>query len=487
MTSEEAVAKATPLSRRTARWLDSRLGAAGFARKALDKVFPDHWSFLLGELALWSFVILIATGVYLTFFFDASVEEIIYNGSYVPLQGVEMSRAYASALDISFDVRAGMVMRQVHHWAANVYLATTVVHLMRIFFTGAFRRPRELNWLIGVGMLIFSIVNGFVGYSLLDDQLSGTGLRIAHNIALSIPVGGTWLASLFFGGDFPGPDLIERLYVIHILLLPAVIIALLGLHLALVARQRHTQFSGPGRTERNVVGERVWPTFAAKGTAAFFLTAAVLCALGGLAQINPIWLYGPFRPAEVSAASQPDWYMGWLDGALRLWPGWEIRLFGFELPTPFYPSVLLPGITFGLLALWPFLEARITKDRDEHHLLDRPRDRPLRTAFGVSTLAFYTVLFFGGASDVLAVTFQTSVNALFQAFRIALLVLPPLAGFVTYRLCQELARRDRPGASTEAPRVAPAASDDGADNRRQIEPEDEPELDPASTAGVPRG
>ncbi|HEV2810838.1 MAG TPA: ubiquinol-cytochrome c reductase cytochrome b subunit [Acidimicrobiales bacterium] len=486
MSADQAIAKATPLSRRTARWLDDRLGAASFARKALDKVFPDHWSFLLGELALWSFVVLIATGVWLTFFFDASIEEIVYEGSYVPLRGIEMSRAYASALDISFDVRAGLVMRQVHHWAANVYLATTVVHLMRIFFTGAFRRPRELNWLLGVGMLIFSIVNGFVGYSLLDDQLSGTGLRIAYNIAISIPLAGTWLASLFFGGEFPGPDLLERLYVMHILLLPAVIVALLGAHLALVARQRHTQFRGPGRTEANVIGERVWPTFAAKGLGAFLLTSAVLCALGGLAQINPIWLYGPYRPAEVSAASQPDWYMGWLDGALRLWHDWEFRAFGFEIPTPFFPSVLLPGITFTLLALWPFLETRFTGDRGEHHLLDRPRDRPLRTAFGISTLAFYTVLFFAGASDVLAVTFQTSVNALFRTFQLMLLVLPPVAGFITFRLCKELARRDRPGASDQAPAVAAPAPGEGAERRQEIEPEDEPERDPASAAGVPR-
>ncbi len=486
MGAGSTVHKATPLSRRTARWFDARLGAASFARKALDKVFPDHWSFLLGELALWSLIIVLATGVYLTFFFDASTEEVVYQGSYVPLQGVEMTKAYASALDLSFDVRAGLMMRQIHHWAANVYLATTVVHLMRIYFTGAFRRPRELNWLIGVAMLILSIVNGFVGYSLLDDQLSGTGLRIAYNIAISVPVGGTWLASLFFGGDFPGPDLIERLFVIHILLLPAVIVALVGAHLALVARQRHTQFPGPGRSERNVVGERVWPTFAAKGLAVFLLTTAILSALGGLAQINPVWLYGPYRPAEVSSASQPDWYMGWLDGALRLWPGWEIRAFGFELPTPFYPSVLLPGVTFTLLALWPFLEARFTKDRREHNLLDRPRSRPLRTAFGMSTLAFYTVLFFAGASDVLAATFQTSVNGLFRTFRILLLVAPPVAGFVTYRLCREMVRRDRPGASAEATAVAPAAPDDGAARRREVAPEDAPEHDPASTAGVAR-
>ncbi|MGI9120349.1 MAG: cytochrome bc1 complex cytochrome b subunit [Acidimicrobiales bacterium] len=490
-TTSKRINKATPLSRRTARWLDERVGAAGFARKALDKVFPDHWSFLLGELAMWSFIILLATGVYLTFFFDASTQEVVYHGSYVPLQGVEMSRAYASSLDISFEVRSGLVMRQIHHWSANVYLATTVIHLMRVFFTGAFRKPREMNWLLGVGMLIFSIVNGFVGYSLLDDQLSGTGLRIAYNIAIAIPLGGTWLASLFFGGDFPGPSLIERLYVIHILLLPAVIILLLVVHLALVARQRHTQFGGPGRTERNVIGERVWPTFAAKGMSMFFLTAAVLCALGGLAQINPIWLYGPFEAAEVSAASQPDWYMGWLDGALRLWPSWEIRAFGFELPTPFFPSVLLPGITFALLALWPFLETRFTKDKAEHHLLDHPRNRPLRTALGVSTLAFYAVLFFAGASDVLAVTFETSITGLFPAFRLLLLVLPPIAGFVAYRLCRELTHRDQPSSGSLAPedRVTPTPDGNGADatdgtNGQRSDPEVSAESEAEPKAGA---
>ena len=434
--------KGTPLTRRTARWLDSRIGAAGFARKALDKVFPDHWSFLIGEIAMWSFVIVLVTGTWLTFFFEPSIEEIVYRGSYEPLQGVEVSRAYASALDISFDVRAGLVMRQMHHWAALVFVASTVVHLCRVFFTGAFRRPRELNWVVGVLMMILAIVNGFAGYSLVDDQLSGTGLRIAYNIVLSIPVGGTWLASLLFGGEFPGPAIIGRLYVIHILLVPAVLVAMLAVHLFLLVTARHTQFAGPGRTERNVVGERVWPTYLAKALGMFFLTAAVLALMAGLAQINPIWLYGPYRPADVSAASQPDWYMGWLDGALRLMPNWEIRAFGYEVPNPFFPGVLLPGITFTLLTLWPWLEARFTRDRDEHHLLDRPRDRPLRTAFGVATLTFYTVLFFAGASDVIAITFGTSINFLFRALRVLLFVLPAVAAWVAFRLCKELALRD---------------------------------------------
>src|SRR5687768_23524 len=397
---------------------------------------------MIGELALYCFVILLLTGVYLTFFFDASANETVYRGSYEPLQGVEMTQAYRSGLELSFDVRAGLVMRQMHHWAALLFLASIVVHLGRVFFTGAFRRPRELNWMIGVTLLILAMFNGFAGYSLLDDQLSGTGLRIAYSITLSIPLVGTWIASLLFGGEFPGPDIIERLYVIHILLIPAAIAILLTAHLAILVRQKHTQFPGPGRTEDNVVGTRMWPTYAAKALGLFFLVTAVVAFLGGVFQINPVWIYGPFAPAEVSSASQPDWYMGWLDGALRIMPGWETRAFGYEVPNPFFPAVLLAGVTFMLLYLWPFLEARVTGDRTEHHLCDRPRQRPVRTALGVATLSFYVICFFGGASDVLSSTFGLSVNAVLWTFRFALFVVPPVAAAITYRLCRELSARD---------------------------------------------
>jgi ubiquinol-cytochrome c reductase cytochrome b subunit len=430
------------ITRRVARWADQRLGGANFARTALGKVFPDHWSFLIGEIALYSFVVLVLTGTYLTFFFHPGQQEVVYDGAYAPLRGVEMTEAYRSALELSFDVRAGLVMRQIHHWAALLFLAAIVVHLMRVFFTGAFRRPREINWIVGVVLLILGIFNGFAGYSLLDDQLSGTGLRIAYSITLSIPVAGTWLASLLFGGEFPGPDIITRLYVIHILLIPAVIVGLIGAHLAILVRQKHTQFPGPGRREDNVIGERVWPAFAFKSIGLMFITAAVLCAMGGLAQINPVWLYGPFRPDEVSSASQPDWYMGWLDGSLRLFPNWEIRAGGYQVPNPFFPAVLMAGVTFGLLFAWPFLEARWTGDYESHHLLDRPRDRPVRTMLGVATLAFYTVLTLAAATDVTATTFGVSVNGVVRSFRALAILAPPIAGFVAYRLCKELQARD---------------------------------------------
>jgi len=428
--------------RRMARWVDERIGGAKLARTALNKVFPDHWSFMIGELALYCFIILIVTGIYLTFFFDPGAEHTVYTGSYGPLRGVEMTQAYASALRISFDVRAGLVMRQMHHWAALLFLASIVVHLGRVFFTGAFRKPRELNWIIGVTLLTLAMFNGLAGYSLLDDQLSGTGLRIVYSIALSIPLIGTWICSLVFGGEFPGTDIIERLYVIHILLLPALIAILLTAHLYMIVLQKHTQFPGPGRRESNVVGKRMWPTYAAKAIGVLFMVASVLAFLAGVFQINPIWIYGPYVPSDVSSASQPDWYMGWLDGALRIMPGWEVRAWGFEIPNPFFPGVLLAGLTFGMLYAWPFLEARVTGDHEVHHLLDRPRQRPVRTALGVATLTFYAICFFAAASDVLAATFGLSVNAVLWTFRITALAVPPVAAWVTYRLCKELSARD---------------------------------------------
>ena len=427
------------------RYVDSvadRLGAHSLAGKVLRKVFPNHFSFLWGELALYSFFVLLITGTYLTFFFEGSQQEVVYDGSYTPLQGVEVSSAYESVLRISFDVKGGLLIRQMHHWAALVFVGAVALHLARVFFTGAFRRPRELNWIVGVTMLILAIFNGFAGYSLLDDQLSGTGLRIAYSITLSVPIIGTWLASFLFGGEFPGPDILSRLFVIHILILPAIIAVLIAIHLAMVVRHKHTQFPGPGRREDNVVGERMWPTYAAKATGLFFLTAAVLCLLGGLVQINPIWIYGPFNTAEVSSASQPDWYMGWLDGALRIMPGWELRAFGYEIPNPFFPGVLLASVTFALLYAWPFLEARVTRDYAEHHIDDRPRQRPVRTALGVACLAFYIVLFLGAASDVLSTTFGLSVNAVIWTFRVLVFVLPVVSGWITYQLCKELSARD---------------------------------------------
>jgi ubiquinol-cytochrome c reductase cytochrome b subunit len=469
--------------RRVFRWVDERLGASNFARTALDKVFPDHWSFMVGEIAMYCLVILIVTGVYLTFFFVPSSNQVVYNGAYKALAGANMSAAYKSSLDISFDVRAGLVMRQMHHWAALIFLASLVVHLCRVFFTGAFRRPREVNWIVGVSLLVLAIMNGFFGYSLLDDLLSGTGVRVGYSIALSIPVAGEWLAFLFFRGEFPNTDFIPRFFVLHVLLVPAVIVGLLTAHLAILWRQKHTQFPGPGRTEKNIEGSRLWPSYAAKSVGLFFIVTSVIAALGGLAQINPVWLYGPYDPAQASAAtagSQPDWYVGWLDGALRVMPGWEIRAFGHTVANPFFPGVLLPGITFGLLYAWPFLERRITKDANAHNLLDRPRDAPVRTALGAATLTFYAILFVAGGNDVLASVFKVAPESITNLFRILIFMAPLAVFLVTRSTCRSLARDD----------VHPFEGPVGSRVRRtpkggyeEVEPDAE---EPAATGGSTR-
>jgi ubiquinol-cytochrome c reductase cytochrome b subunit len=429
---------------RLGRWFDSRVGGARIGQSTLQKVFPNHWSFLFGELALYSFIVLVATGIFLTFFFDATIEETVYAGSYAPLRGERMSSAYASTIELSFDVRGGLLVRQIHHWAALIFLGAIVVHLLRVFFTGAFRRPREVNWVIGCTLMLLALVNGLFGYSIVDDQLSGGGLRILFSVIVGIPFIGPVIASLLFGGTFPGTDIIPRLYVLHILVLPAAIALLVTFHLAILVKHKHTHFPGRGARDDNVVGERLWPTYTFKAVGLLFIVASVLGLLGGVAQINPIWLYGPFRAENVSSASQPDWYMGWLDGLLRLFPNWETRIGWFTIPNQFYSGVVIPGIAFTIMYGWPWIEARITGDRAEHHVLDRPRDVPWRTGVGVAAFMLFTVLGFAASDDVLAVAFGLSVNALTWTFRVAAFVVPVVGGYVAYRLCLGLRAYEGP-------------------------------------------
>jgi ubiquinol-cytochrome c reductase cytochrome b subunit len=433
----------TPLGK-AALEVDDRLIVAGPLRRTLNKVFPDHWSFLLGEIALYSFVVLLISGTYLTFFFDASMREVVYEGTYAPLRGAEMSAAYESTLYISFDVRGGLFMRQLHHWAALLFVASIVVHLMRIFFTGAFRRPRETNWLIGVALLVLSFAMGFTGYSMPDDLLSGTGLRIVSAIILAIPVVGTWVHWAVFNGDYVGEFIVGRMYIVHVLIVPAIILALIALHLLILVKQKHTQFPGPGRTEHNVVGNRLFPAFAGKAGGLFFIVFGVCAALGGLVQINPVWLWGPYNPAQVSAASQPDWYVMFLDGSTRLFPAWDINLPGnYTIPALFWPTLVLPGILFTLLALYPFIERKLTRDTASHHLLQRPRDVPVRTSLGAMALTFYVVLMISGGNDVVAEKFDISLNAMTWIGRIGLVILPPIVYVFTYRICLGLQKHDR--------------------------------------------
>jgi len=426
-----------------ATYLDERVGSNAGAKKNLRKVFPEHWSFMLGEVALYSFIILLLSGTYLTLFFKPSMTEVAYNGSYVPLKGVPMSEAYASTINLSFDVRGGLLMRQIHHWAALIFVSAIVIHLFRIFFTGAFRKPRELNWLIGNGLLTLALVEGFCGYSLPDDLLSGTGLRIADGVLLSIPVVGTYVQFFLFGGEFPGQAIVPRMFVAHVLLVPGIMLALITVHLMLVVVQKHTQFPGPGRTNENVVGFPLLPIYMAKAGGFFFIVFGVSALLGAVAQINPIWLYGPYYPDQISAGSQPDWYIGFLEGSLRATPNWETNLFGHTIMwNVFLPGLVLPGLMFTVMALYPFIEAFVTGDKREHHLLDRPRDNPVRTAFGAMSIAFYGLLFMNGGNDIIAYSFHTQINLVTRFTQVALIVLPPIVFIITKRTCLGLQRKD---------------------------------------------
>ncbi|MGN9912305.1 cytochrome bc1 complex cytochrome b subunit [Phytohabitans sp. LJ34] len=429
--------------------LDDRFQAATPLRNILNKVFPDHWSFLLGEIALFSFIVLLLTGTFLTFFYDPSLSTTTYDGSYAPLRGVHMSQAYASSLNLSFDVRGGLIMRQMHHWAALTFMSAIVVHMFRIFFTGAFRKPRETNWIIGSLLFWIGFLAGFTGYSLPDDALSGTGLRIASAIMLSIPVIGSWVTTSIFDGEFPGHVIMGRFYIAHVLLIPGALLALISVHLGLVFKQKHTQWPGPGRTEHNVVGERFVPRYTIKQGGFFMIVFGVIALMGGLFQINPIWLFGPYEAYTVSAASQPDWYVMFLDGSTRLFPAWEIRFDlwgwgdGYTIPPIFWPTVVLPGILTMLPLAYPFIEARLTKDYRAHNLLQRPRDVPARTALGAMAIAFWVVLTLSGGNDVIADKFHISLNAMTWAGRILLLLAPPIAYYVTYRICLGLQQHDR--------------------------------------------
>ncbi|MDN3353209.1 ubiquinol-cytochrome c reductase cytochrome b subunit [Actinomadura sp. DC4] len=424
-------------------YADDRFATANFLRGKMKKVFPDHWSFMLGEIALYSFVILLLSGVFLTLWFKPSMSEVVYHGSYTKLNGVSVSEAYDSTLRITFDVRGGLLMRQIHHWAAVLFLASIMVHMLRIFFTGAYRKPREINWLIGVTMFTLAILEGLFGYSLPDDLLSGTGLRITQGVLQSIPLVGTYLYYFAFGGSFPGHDFIPRLYTVHVLLIPGLLLGLVAAHLMIMWFQGHTQFPGKGKSESTVTGKAFYPVFLLKTNAFFLFTFAVIAGLATFAQINPIWLFGPYTPDSITAGSQPDFYMGFLEGALRIMPNWETNLWGHTIGWNVLIPALVPlGLIMTGAALWPFLEQWATGDRRVHHFADRPRNAPFRTAVGMTAVAFYGLLWLAGGNDILADRFDVSLYATTWFFRFAVIIGPIIAYIVTKRICIGLQRSD---------------------------------------------
>jgi ubiquinol-cytochrome c reductase cytochrome b subunit len=427
----------------TGGFFDDRLGAAGPLRSVLRKVFPDHWTFLLGEIALYSFIILLLTGTFLTLFFKPSMSDVVYHGSYTHLRGLPMSEAYASTLNISFDVRGGLLMRQIHHWAADLFMAAIFAHMIRNFFLGSYRKPRELNWLIGIALLTLGLVEGLFGYSLPDDLLSGAGLRILEGVVQSIPIVGSYLAFFLFGGPFPGHVIIPRLYILHVLVIPALILALITAHLFLTYHLKHTQMPGKGRRNTNVVGMPTYPHFMVQTGAYFFYTFGALALAGAFAQINPVWLYGPYNAVAISSGSQPDFYLGMLEGALRVFPPWQWVFFGHTFAfNVFIPALVPLGLIFTGAAMWPFLEQWVTGDKREHHLNDRPRNTPTRTAIGVAVITFWGVLWAEGANDVIADQFHVPLYTVTWIARVLVIVGPVAACVIARRICLGLQRQD---------------------------------------------
>ena len=431
-----------------ANYVDERTSLSGAVKALGRKVFPDHWSFMLGEIALYSFVVILLSGTFLTLFFDAAMTHTYYTGSLETMRNVPMSAAMASVLEISFDIRGGLLIRQIHHWAALLFVASIGLHMLRVFFTGAFRKPRELNWVVGFLLFVLAMAEGFTGYSLPDDLLSGNGLRIIDGMVKAVPFVGTWMSYGIFGGEFPGTEIVGRLYMLHIMVLPALVIALIAVHMVLLIVNKHTQFAGPGRTNKNVVGAPILPTFAAKALGFFFLVFGVIVVIASTMQILPVWNYGPYDPSPISAGTQPDWYIGFADGMLRLIPpGWEIEIpwgaGALTLSLNMLVPIVIIGLFLVLVAFYPFIEAWVTGDKREHHIADRPRNAPTRTAIGAAGVTFYAVMWGAASSDLIATHFLLAVEHVTHALQALLILGPIVAYWMTKRVAIGLQKKDR--------------------------------------------
>jgi ubiquinol-cytochrome c reductase cytochrome b subunit len=424
----------TPLFALLLDSLDRRLRLRGPGRKVASKVFPHHWSFLLGEVALFAFVVLVLTGIFLTMFYRPTTDPVVYTGTDLLFAGRELPAAFESIVRLSHDVPGGLLFRRIHRAAAHLFVAAIVLHMVRILLTGAFRRPREINYHVGIGLFALSLAAGFTGYSLPYDALAGTGIRVAYSAALSIPYVGDRIAFWIFGGAFPTGDVIPRFFVFHVLMIPGLIIALVGAHLAIVARQKHTQFPRRGVDgHRLVVGKPLWPSQFAESATLVLWIGGVLTLSAVVIPWADVTLQGPYRPGEVGNNAQPDWYMFWLEGALRIFPALEFRTLGMTVSGPFFAGALLPGAVFALLVAYPFWERRVYRLEGDWHVLQNPREIPLRSAFVVGLFSFLILLSAAATNDILSRLTGVHVEAWTWIFRLTTLVVPPLLAFTFWR------------------------------------------------------
>lgn len=423
--------------RRLVRWLDERLHVERLYQKYLRKAFPVHSTFFLGEIALFAFGVLVLTGIYLAFLYEPSIAE-------VEIEGNRLPAAYGSVVMLD-RIPAAHLIRQIHHWSAHVMIVALVLHLARIFFTGAYKKPREINWIVGLGLLGLTIFAAFVGYLLPYDQFSVTATGIGYNIALSVPWAGEYLADLVFAGKFPGSSLIPRFYGYHIMLLPLLLFAGIGIHLLLLVKQKHTEppAAKAHSTGGRLIGMPLWPQQAVIMVMLLLVLGGALTLLGTLFPVHPVEFYGP--PAPETPSVKPDWYLLWVYGALRLVPGWmEVRLLGATIGSEAIGGIILPGLVALALLLVPWLDRT---NREKLDYLEPPTWRPARLGWGVAVVSLIGVFTLAAYDHELGLS--TGV------LRLAALVVPPVLGGASYYAARSLARRRG---------VVPGAGSAGAPN-----------------------
>jgi ubiquinol-cytochrome c reductase cytochrome b subunit len=414
--------------------LDSRLGLRKPVRETARKVFPSHWSFLLGEVALIAFAILVLTGIFLTMFYRASTQPVVYTGSSTLFAGRELPAAYESIVRLSHDVPGGLLMRRIHRGASHLFIGAIVLHFLRILLTGAFRRPREVNYHLGILLLLGAVLSGYTGHNLPFDVLAGTSLRVAYSFLLSIPWVGEQVALWVFGGEFPTGDLIPRMFAVHVFIMPALLVTGIAAHMVLLVRQKHTQNPEPGVDGNRIVyGEPLWPTqFQTTATLTLFV-GGMLVVAALLVPWSDVDLHGPYRVARATNASQPDWFLFWVEGALRLYPALEIDIPGTSISGPFVAGILLPVALIVVMFAYPFLERRFHPSPGMYHVLQHPLDVPGRAGIvaGVGTLLVLLTLAAG--HDVIARLTQTPIETVTVTLRVAVLTVPVLVGWAVTR------------------------------------------------------
>ncbi|GGL42428.1 menaquinol-cytochrome c reductase cytochrome b subunit [Halarchaeum grantii] len=424
---------------RLTAWVSERFETEVF-EPYLGKSFPAEDSFLLGEVALFSFVVLVLTGTYLGLFYIPSIESVTYHGSVVRYQGQELPGAFASVLQLTYDVPFGMFVRRFHHWAAHIFVASIALHMLRVFFTGAYRKPREANWAVGVVLAALAMLAAYTGYSLPFDEFATTATSIGFNLASSIPLLGDFLAQLVFGGDYPTNTSIPRLYFLHVFVVPLLIAGFIALHMAILVHQKHTEAAreddvetSRGTVERDdgdvVIGLPAVPNQTAVSAVVFFLTVATTSLLAGFLPVHNVAEYGPHDPASTPAVIMPDWFLMWVYGFLKLWPTWlNFSVAGFHFSPEFLAGVGLSGLVFLAVFAWPFVRPQ---ERSVHFTAD-PLARPVATAVGVAGVLMVMIASIAGMNNLLANLLGVGTGPVNTALTIAIFVWPTAGALATY-------------------------------------------------------